>query len=183
MNPLLFILIRWSDFINQIKGGLLFGPETFLKEFILTWWTCFENAILVQIFISNYYSDHQFRIKKEFNWLRNGTFGPDHVSKCNFGSLFNNLNLRFQVTVNSFKHFSGPKSIPPRRLFVIYKGLILIMKPCLKYTIIYSKVYDRGWKFTIFNTSFRSFAQNTRSQLKVYDHWRKVYDQIYLWLS
>ena len=85
--------------------------------------------------------------------------------------------------MNSFKHFSGPKSIPPRRLFVIYKGLILIMKRCLKYTIIYSKVYDRGWKFTIFNTSVRSFAQNTRSQLKVYDHWRKVYDQIYLWLS
>ena len=24
--------------------------------------------------------DHQLRIKKEFNFLRNGTFGPDHVS-------------------------------------------------------------------------------------------------------
>ena len=30
-----------------------FGPEKCLKEFILTWWTCFENAILVQKIFEN----------------------------------------------------------------------------------------------------------------------------------
>ena len=44
----IFVLARKS-----YTRGCLSGPEKFLTEFILTWWTWFENVILVQIFTSN----------------------------------------------------------------------------------------------------------------------------------
>ena len=63
----------------------------------------------------------------------NGIFDPDHVSKCDFGSLFKSSNLLFwskfeikiwtkftfskqvhHVRMNSFKLFSGPKKRFPR---------------------------------------------------------------------
>ena len=36
----------------QIRGGPFFDPEKCLKELILTWWTCFDNPILVHYSIA-----------------------------------------------------------------------------------------------------------------------------------
>ena len=38
------ILIHMHD-LFQIRGGPFFGPEKCLNEFIVTWWTSFENRI------------------------------------------------------------------------------------------------------------------------------------------
>ena len=33
----------------QLRGGPFFGPEKYLKEFLLTWWTYFEKPILSSV--------------------------------------------------------------------------------------------------------------------------------------
>ena len=43
--------------MSHIRGDPFFGPEKCLKEFILTWLTCFKNPILVHpIFLRNSWS-------------------------------------------------------------------------------------------------------------------------------
>ena len=84
-----------------------------MKEFILTWWTCFENAILVQNLTSkfevqiiwtkiadlNYWKVDQHRIftrDLESRLDQKCYFEiNDHVSKSNFSQLLQNSTLRF----------------------------------------------------------------------------------------
>ena len=76
--------------------GMIFGPEKCLKEFVLTWWTCYENAILVHIFITNLDQNHRFErlksgpkshfhawssISVHFSIVRICDFGPDSKRK------------------------------------------------------------------------------------------------------
>ena len=39
---------RTDQFSRQVQSGTFFGLEKCLDDFVLTWWTCFENSILVQ---------------------------------------------------------------------------------------------------------------------------------------
>ena len=49
MNKHDYFIQTW----NMIRGGSFFAPEKCLKEFIPTWWACFENPILAHsIFFS-----------------------------------------------------------------------------------------------------------------------------------
>ena len=76
------IVVNNNITLMNYTEGRFFSPEKCLKEFILTWWTCFENAILVQIVFriwtkiadSHYWKVDQNRIL---------TRDPDQ--KCHFG--------------------------------------------------------------------------------------------------
>ena len=45
-NAVFLFLIYF--YVSNVRGGPFFAPEKCLKEFIPTWWACFENPILLQ---------------------------------------------------------------------------------------------------------------------------------------
>ena len=72
-------LVASPNLFIWITRGSLFDPEKCLKEFILTWWTCFENPKLWSKFWSN-----QFLFEIH-----------NHVSKSDVGPHNNCSNFRF----------------------------------------------------------------------------------------
>ena len=121
---------------NNLRGGILFGPEKCLKEFTVTWNRRFKLLKSGRKLHFDTWSGPEVPFRSQLNSFLFEI--DDHVSKCDFDTLFNSSNLRFwsrfeikiwtqiafskqihHVRVNSFKHFSGPKSIPPRNMFPI----------------------------------------------------------------
>ena len=119
-----------------IHGGPFFGPEKCWKEFILTWWTCFEYSILVHfISLRNLWSRVQIRFWSTFQqsefWSRYG-IKSESGSKSNYWKVDQNriwtrdhkfrietewtkiesLKQVHHVRMNSSKHLSGPKRNP-----------------------------------------------------------------------
>jgi len=67
-----------------VRGSPFFGPEKCLKEFILTWWACFENPILVHsVFSSKCMIMCPKPILVHFSIIRNSDFAPISIRSKN----------------------------------------------------------------------------------------------------
>jgi len=101
-------------------AGALFGPEKCLKEFILTWWTCFENSISVHsIFRPNPISVHFLIVRiSDFDLDSYFEYGP----KSEIRTIEKWTKIEFEHVIINFEHFSGPKKGTLRIYFVDIKS-------------------------------------------------------------
>ena len=97
----------------------LFWSRKCLKEFILTWTTCFKNTILVHLIsIRNLWFTRPNPVLVHFSIVGISDFGPDSeywYSKNLTIEKWTKIGFTNQVhhvRMNSYKHFYGPKRGP-----------------------------------------------------------------------